>query len=54
MRVCVFRIVGSDIVMETFDIDKRTGHMFIKDGARLDVNHLEGESIVFSVEVKFE
>ena len=47
----VHRIIGNDIVLQSFEIDKRTGQLFIKKGASLDVNHLNGESIVFSVEV---
>lgn len=47
----VHRIVGNDIVLQSFEIDKRTGQLFIRKGASLDVNHLNGESIVFSVEV---
>lgn len=39
--------------MQSFEIDKRTGQLFIKKGASLDVNHLNGESIVFSVEVSW-
>jgi hypothetical protein len=37
--------------VQSFDIDMRTGQLFIRKGASLDVNHLNGESIVFSVEV---
>jgi FKBP-type peptidyl-prolyl cis-trans isomerase 2 len=37
--------------MESFEIDKRSGQLFVRKGATLDVNHLNGESIVFSVEV---
>lgn len=47
----VYRIIGNDIVLQSFEIDKRTGQLFVKKGAILDVNHLNGESIVFSVEV---
>lgn len=39
------------MVLSTFDIDKRSGKLSIKKGAVLDVNHLKGESILFSVEV---
>lgn len=45
------RIVGSDVVLQSFEIDKRSGQLSIRKGASLDVNHLNGESIVFSVEV---
>ncbi|CRK91477.1 CLUMA_CG005143, isoform A [Clunio marinus] len=45
-----YQIIGNDIVSQSFEVDKRTGQLFIKKGTSLDVNHLNGESIVFSVE----
>ncbi|XP_070490349.1 cadherin-87A isoform X2 [Chironomus tepperi] len=45
-----YQIIGTDVVLKSFKIDKRTGQLSIKKGASLDVNHLNGESIVFSVE----
>lgn len=48
----LYRIIGTDVVLKSFEIDKKTGQLSIKKGASLDVNHLNGESIVFSVEVR--
>lgn len=46
-----YRIIGNDVALKSFDIEKRTGQLSIKKDATLDVNHLHGTSILFSVEV---
>lgn len=45
------RIIGNDIIQKNFEIDKRTGQLTIAKDASLDVNHLNGENLYFSVEV---
>lgn len=45
------RIIGNDVILRNFDIDRRTGQLTIARGASLDVNHLNGENLYFSVEV---